>query len=411
MSQNRPPYRSPGQQQLNNDILADAENLSHEQPSGKGKYNITEPQGSWSNKVTGYNLPLRSIVEKWTKFVILGNFTAAVAALIISLYVPPLINTSSMLYYDFTSWRIFHLICAGAWYSTYYVASPDLESCLTGLRKLSMAITGLQCFSHGMLFIALLTKGLIASQGLSQPIFSYATFPLLQFSSLISIPIIQLLICVNSTIQTTTIHNSNSASDVQLKDKDTTTYIEQCCYQLKDVTNMVSGIIEQYASEPLNASCQEVLSSCSIAMPIASTLAIKTAMKQVVHISSSMQQFASSSLNYSGDQSPTRKLSSEANKEFDVSQTLQKIGDVMEGVYTKRGIPLVIQHVDSEWKQVNVIGNQGALRHCLICVSYLSNDERLQKNVTSLNTFLTDFDHDVACLYTRKHCRNVNNLQ
>ncbi|KAG2176421.1 hypothetical protein INT43_005661 [Umbelopsis isabellina] len=368
MSQNSHSYRSLGEQQLSSDLLADAENRSLEKTSGSVKDDTTEAQESWSNRMTGYNSPLKSIVEKWTKFVILGNFTTAVAALIISIYAPPLINTSSILNYDFTSWRSFHLICAAAWYSTYYVLAPNLESCLTGLRKLSIAITGLQCISHGILFIALLAKGLIGSQGLSQPLFSYATFPLLQFSSLISIPIIQLLICVNSTTQNAIGHNSNLAADPQLKDKDTATYIKQCCSQLKDVTKMVSGIIEQYASDPLNASCQEVLSSCSIAMPIASTLAIKTAMKQIVHIASVMQQNASGSLNHSDEQSPARKLAGGINKEFDISQTLQTIGDVMEGVYTKQGVPLVIQLVDSEWKQVNVIGNQGALRHCLICI-------------------------------------------
>ncbi|KAG2184201.1 hypothetical protein INT44_009216 [Umbelopsis vinacea] len=294
---------------------------------------------------------LQLILVKWTRLIILCNMAAPMAAIVVSWYAPLMMNKSSNLKYDITSWNLFYLCCALAWFNL-LKSHRDLRSLLQELRTVSLIVAGLQCLSHIFLSIFCIISCWISAEGFQRPLFSYATFPFLQFSSTILLPVIQLLISIESITQS---RDYSPRIETQLNDMPP--HLEVASQEIHDVAHMVTSIIEQYAPIFISPASQEYLSSCSIAMPIASTLAIGTAMKEIIHISSCLQKPISSS--------PQGQVQT---SKFDLCELLQSVGDAMEGLCASLDVGMVIYFADSEWKSIWIESNPGSLRHGLIRV-------------------------------------------
>jgi hypothetical protein len=295
---------------------------------------------------------LQLVLEKWTQLIFLCNIAAPIAAIIFSWYAPRMINISSSLKYDITSWNLFYLCCALAWFNL-LKSHRDLRTLLQEMRTLSLIVAGLQCLSHIILSTSSIIACWISADGFQRPLFSYATFPFLQFSSTLLLPVIQLLICTESII-----HSGNHSPFSKIELNEIPPHLEIASREICDVAHMVTSIIEQYAPIFISPVSQEYLSSCSIAMPIASTLAISTAMKQIIHISSGLQKPTSSP--------PQGQVQT---NNFDLCELLQSVGDAMEGVCATSDVAMVIYFTDSEWKSICIESNPGFLRHGLIRVS------------------------------------------
>lgn len=313
-----------------------------------------------------------TVLKQWTQWIIILNICAPIVAIVISLYAPPMINRSSILKYDFTSWNIFYLGCALIWLNAYslFKEGRKLGRLLCDLRNYSLAIAGIQCLTHVILSIHPILNYWISSEDLSCPLFCYATFPPLQFASTYLIPIIQLLITIDHSFSIEDSHRTPLSSKVYRIEHNLASHVARASQEVQDVAHMVNSILEQYAPTSILSATQETLSTCSISMPIASTLAITTAMKQAMHISSCLHHLTEPNFRPQGKYSSSSLVPQlrMKNENFDISEVLQTVGDAMEGLCTKYKVPLVICFADSEWRSINIVGNQSALRHGLIQV-------------------------------------------
>lgn len=295
---------------------------------------------------------LQMVLEQWTRLILFCNIAAPIAAIIVSWSAPLMINKSSNLKYDITSWNLFYFCCSLAWFNL-LKSHRELRSLLGELRTLSLIVAGLQCLSHIILSTFYIISCWIRTEGFQRPLFSYATFPFLQFSSTLLLPVVQLLISTESIIQS---ENDNLIS--KLEPTDLPSHLEIVSREIRDVAHMVTSIIEQYAPISISPASQESLSSCSIAMPFASTLAISTAMKQIIHISSCLQQ-----------DTPNPPQGQVHTSAFDLCELLQSVGDAMEGLCATLDVAMVIYVTDNEWRHICIESNSGYLRHGLIKVS------------------------------------------
>jgi hypothetical protein len=352
------------------------DNVDNPQPALSEEVHYLDKQDSWatSKKSRG----LQQVLEQWTQLVIVCNIAAPLAAITVSWYASPMIGKSSNLKYDVTSWNLFYLCCACVWFNLLN-DHRDLKSLLQILRKVSLIVVRLQCLSRLILSIFSIITCWTSSEGLKLSLFSYTTFPLLQFASTLLLPVIQLLIATESTL-----HDEDGYPCSKLEQHDMPSRIKFASQEVHDVAHMVTSIIEQYAQTSISTASQAALSSCSIAMPIVSILAIGTAMKHAIHVSSCLQQ------------SPNRSTNNPMhNNSFDLCELLQSVGDAIEGICAMRDVAMVIYFTDSEWKEIYIESNQGYLRHGLINVSRSFHNTSWNSLVDYYLTFYSPDRHKI----------------
>lgn len=154
--------------------------------------------------------------------------------------------------------------------------------------------------------------------------------------------------------------------------------------EIQDVALMVITTLEQFSPSTLLSNSQELLSACSIAVPIASISAINTTIRQVCHVSShldllsklTVQAWTRSNINLL--QLPNLILA-----EFDIGELLQNLGDALAGLAAKLDVNLVIYHCDNSLHHTIVKGDEGAIRHALLNVK--------KKNSFIIYIYLVDF--------------------
>lgn len=141
--------------------------------------------------------------------------------------------------------------------------------------------------------------------------------------------------------------------------------------EIQDVALMVITTLEQCspASILANNTTHELLTACSIAVPIASISAINTTIRQVCHVSSHLDLLSQLTMqawtrsNIHGLPLPALVLA-----EFDIGELLQNLGDALAGVAAKLDVDLVLYHCDHRLHHTMVIGDEGAIRHALLNV-------------------------------------------
>ncbi|KAF7732845.1 ssk1 response regulator receiver [Apophysomyces ossiformis] len=140
------------------------------------------------------------------------------------------------------------------------------------------------------------------------------------------------------------------------------TFLTTVSREVQDAALMVITTLEQFSPANILANTHELLSACSIAVPIASISAINTTIKQVCHISSQLALLQK----LTHENSSVVIAHSDVRQEFDVGELVQNVGDALAGMAAKIGVNIVIYHSDNGLHHTNVVGDEGAMRHGLL---------------------------------------------
>jgi osomolarity two-component system response regulator SSK1 len=139
--------------------------------------------------------------------------------------------------------------------------------------------------------------------------------------------------------------------------------------EIQDVALMVITTLEQFSPASILSNTHELLSACSLAVPIASISAINTTIRQVCHVSSHLQLLSKLTAQGWNTDNALLPLPPLSLQEFDIGELLQNIGDALAGVASKLDVKLVIYHCDNNLHHKLVLGDEGAIRHALLNVS------------------------------------------
>ncbi|KAI8343368.1 hypothetical protein BC941DRAFT_448170 [Chlamydoabsidia padenii] len=166
-------------------------------------------------------------------------------------------------------------------------------------------------------------------------------------------------------------------------------YLSTVSNEIQDAALMILTTLEQFSPGALLNTTQELLSACSIPVPITSISAIHTTMKHVCHVSSHLQlmsclvQESNNNNNnnnsrtsnddsvYDGASEPSRgthqvPLQSHLRQSFDIGDFAQNTGDALAGMASKLDVNMVLYHSDNSLYHTRIIGDEAAFRHALL---------------------------------------------
>ncbi|KAI9481318.1 MAG: hypothetical protein EXX96DRAFT_566222 [Benjaminiella poitrasii] len=158
------------------------------------------------------------------------------------------------------------------------------------------------------------------------------------------------------------------AQSLERYSKQRSLFLSTISQEIRDAGLMVMATLEQFSPSSILSNTHELLSACSIAVPIASISAINTTIQEACHISSHLnlisKMLKDSHTDCTIPEDKIMKLT--VNNEFDAGEVIQNIGDALAGMSAKLGVHFVIYHVDNGFYYPNVIGNEDAIKHALI---------------------------------------------
>ncbi|KAG2178461.1 hypothetical protein INT44_001613 [Umbelopsis vinacea] len=169
---------------------------------------------------------------------------------------------------------------------------------------------------------------------------------------------------MGSVEQNTRDQRSTIKSSLQDYDDKRSTFLTTLATEVEDATVMLTATLHYFSPSRILEGSHELLSACSIPVPIASISAINTTTKQVRYLSAQLPLLARLSLAQT-DIDMDIELST-VEKEFDIGDLLQAVGDTMAGIAAKLDVKLVIYHSDNALHYTNVRGDEDVLRHTLI---------------------------------------------
>lgn len=146
-------------------------------------------------------------------------------------------------------------------------------------------------------------------------------------------------------------------------------FLNTVSQEIKDVALMVITTLEQFSPASILTNTHELLSACSIAVPIASISAINTTIRQICHVSSHLELLSKLTIQaWTRSNINLLQLPELILAEFDIGELLQNLGDALAGVAAKLDVDLVIYHCDNSLHHTIVVGDEGAIRHALLNV-------------------------------------------
>lgn len=172
---------------------------------------------------------------------------------------------------------------------------------------------------------------------------------------------------IGSVEQTTRDQRSTIKTSLQDYDDKRSTFLTTLASEVEDATVMLTATLHYFSPSRILEGSHELLSACSIPVPIASISAINTTTKQVRYLSAQLPLLARLSLAQNDIDMEIER--STVEKEFDIGDMLQAVGDTMAGIAAKLDVKLVIYHSDNALHYTNVKGDEDVLRHTLINVS------------------------------------------
>ncbi|RCH97005.1 ssk1 response regulator receiver [Rhizopus stolonifer] len=126
---------------------------------------------------------------------------------------------------------------------------------------------------------------------------------------------------------------------------------------ISSVSSMIMDTLEQFAPPSVLSSTYELLSACSMAVPITTISAINTAVKQTRYIGSRLQALS--------DRLRDDKEST-VHESFDVGEFVQNIGDALAGLSAKLDIHFIVYHMDNGLHYTHIMGDEAGTRHAII---------------------------------------------
>lgn len=160
--------------------------------------------------------------------------------------------------------------------------------------------------------------------------------------------------------------------------------LDAVAQEMQGVAGMITTTLEHFSPSSILARTHELLSACTIAVPITSISAIHTAIKQVHHVSHNLDlvtRLLTSTHHHHHHHDPDTFTTSHNNNEtqehallpdnvqFDIGGLVQNVGDALAGMAAKLDVYLVIYHADNGLHYSNVTGNEGIIRHTLLDAS------------------------------------------
>lgn len=149
-----------------------------------------------------------------------------------------------------------------------------------------------------------------------------------------------------------------------------TVFLSTVSQEIKDAALMVMSTLEQFSPSSILVNTHELLSACSMAVPIASISAINTTIKEACHIGSHLS-LISKMLRQSNSHNvlpEEEKIKSTVRQDFDMGELVQNVGDALAGMSAKLGVHFVVYHTDNVLYYPNVIGDEEGTKHALINV-------------------------------------------
>lgn len=156
--------------------------------------------------------------------------------------------------------------------------------------------------------------------------------------------------------------------------------LDAVAQEMQGVAGMITTTLEHFSPTSILARTHELLSACTIAVPITSISAIHTAIKQVHHVSDNLDLVTrlltspthhhhhSDTLSQQHHDTQEDALPSN-DVQFDIGGLVQNVGDALAGMAAKLDVYLVIYHADNGLHYSNVTGNEGIIRHTLLDAS------------------------------------------
>ncbi|RCH86956.1 ssk1 response regulator receiver, partial [Rhizopus stolonifer] len=143
-------------------------------------------------------------------------------------------------------------------------------------------------------------------------------------------------------------------------------FLSTISQEIQDVALMVITTLEQFSPASILANTHELLSACSLAVPISSISAINTTIRQVCHVSSHLPLLSKLTQQAWSRNTQSIQLPELVHAEFDIGELLQNVGDALAGVASKLDVNFVIYHCDNNLHHLLVVGDEGAIRHALL---------------------------------------------
>ncbi|KAI8989480.1 hypothetical protein BDB01DRAFT_782034 [Pilobolus umbonatus] len=168
----------------------------------------------------------------------------------------------------------------------------------------------------------------------------------------------------NTHIQQSRSALEQAKTDYSLK---RSSFMSTVSHEIHDASLMIIATLEQFSPSSILSQSHELLSACSMAVPIASISAINTTINQVCYISSHLNLMSRMLLDDTRTIDPDdMQLRSVIKNNFDVCQLVQNLGDSLAGISAKLGVHFVIYHMDNGLHYSNVKGDENAIKHALM---------------------------------------------
>ncbi|KAI8048054.1 uncharacterized protein B0P05DRAFT_344160 [Gilbertella persicaria] len=142
--------------------------------------------------------------------------------------------------------------------------------------------------------------------------------------------------------------------------------------EIRDAALIVMATLEQFSPSSILSNTHELLSACSIAVPITSISAINTMVQQACHISSHLNLISriireTDTHHVIAEENQVRSL---VRLDFDAGELIQSVSDALAGMSGKLGVHFVIYHTDNVLYYPNAVGDADGIKHALINVSH-----------------------------------------
>lgn len=137
--------------------------------------------------------------------------------------------------------------------------------------------------------------------------------------------------------------------------------LESFSRELQEAARMVITTLEQFSPATILTNTHELLSACSIAVPIASISAIHTTAQQICYISHQLEPATTID-----EDSPSNNNNNPIA--FDIGDLVQNAADALAGMAAKLDVNLILYHADNGMHHANVFGDPEPIRHALLTV-------------------------------------------
>ncbi|KAI8343634.1 hypothetical protein BC941DRAFT_465798 [Chlamydoabsidia padenii] len=138
-------------------------------------------------------------------------------------------------------------------------------------------------------------------------------------------------------------------------------FVDTLAREIQEATLMVMTTLEQFAPITILNNTHELLSPCSMPVPVTSISAINTTVNEVGHIGSHLHLVS-------------RLLRQEQTcvspecRDFDIGELIQTVGDAIGAMASKIDVSIILYHMDNGLHCINVLGDEDAIKHGILCL-------------------------------------------